>query len=194
MIISKSFWWFIKNVEGISLTKYKDTGGKDTIGVGHLVKYPEDIPLYNVTNISNPLNINQITEEQAYELLNIDAYHRMIALYELFPDIQDQNIFDMLLSFGFNVGFGVFTNNESFHEEILNADWEAVARRFLKYSYVDGAFVKGLLIRRLKEASIILGEPILDPLKTKGLTQANINDILYTVTNYFKILKEESNK
>lgn len=95
MAISRQVLDFIKQHESWSATVYKDPVGLPTIGYGHLIKDGE--------NFNNPL-----TQQEGEDLLRKDIEAAQNAIRELIYVPINQNEFDALTSFVFNLGRDAF--------------------------------------------------------------------------------------
>lgn len=125
--------------EGLRLKKYKDSVGKWTIGVGHLI-----------TGKENPPIDNEITKERCEQLLSEDLKRFENCVNESVKIELTQNEFDSLVHFSFNIGTGAF--RMSTLVKLLN--------RGLKKEASDQFLVwtkqKELTGRRLKEKQLFL--------------------------------------
>lgn len=91
----------IKFSEGFRAKPYKDSGGIMSIGWGHAIKPNE--------------SFSEITAEEGERLLREDLYSadRCINV-SLGTRIKEQNEFDALISFIFNIGCGAFQSSNVF--------------------------------------------------------------------------------
>lgn len=126
----------LSNSEGIRLKRYKDTVGKDTIGVGHLI-----------TGHENPAIGDTITKERAMELLASDLEAKENCVNDAVTVFLKQNEFDALVHFTFNVGCHAFVNSTLLKK--VNAQDHLAGVEFLKW--VKQPELKG---RRLKEQKL----------------------------------------
>lgn len=132
----------IKSFEGLRLTAYLDTGGLATIGWGTTV----------INGIPVSLNTT-ITEEKATECLLADLKIFQIAINELVSVPLNQNEFDALCSFVYNIGVTAFKNSTLLR--YLNADDRSgAAGQFLRWNRDNGRIIKGLTNRRVKEQAM----------------------------------------
>jgi len=128
--------------EGLSLTAYRDLAGIWTIGYGHT---GEDVSAGQ-----------EITETEARALLRRDvqiaeATVSKHVLVELAP-----HEVDALVSLVFNIGARAF--RESTLLRMLNGrDRVGAAAEFSRWHLAGGKRVKGLLLRRLREAALFIG-------------------------------------
>lgn len=87
----------IKNSEGLRITPYPDKGGRLTIGYGHLIKDGETFPNFDKVVASNLLQDDiKIAEQCINESVKVPI---------------NQNQFDALVSFCYNIGCGAFKNS-----------------------------------------------------------------------------------
>ena len=145
---SQSCLDLVKESEGLRLFPYKDAKGKLTIGYGHLIKPGE--------------HFEEITEEEAEELLKRDLASAETAVKDLVQVELSQNQFDALTCFLFNVSPNIFDGSRTL--AMLNAgNYEAVSERLPLYNGVvvmrkDGTTYKrvlpGLVKRRAREVEL----------------------------------------
>lgn len=132
----------VKSFEGLRLTKYQDVVGKWTIGYGHLILPSESFPA-------------PITESQAEALLRKDLSISEAGVSNLVKVPINQNQFDALVSFTFNLGVGNLQNSTLLKK--LNAgDKQGAADEFLRWNKAGGKEVAGLTRRRAAERSLFL--------------------------------------
>lgn len=133
---------FIKSVEGLKLTRYLDSAGLPTIGVGHLIKAWE--------------NYTTITEAEAMRLLAQDVGAAETAVNSAVTVPLSQNQYDALVSFVFNVGGGALRRSTLLKK--LNAgDYQGAAAQFPAWRKAGGKVVTGLVNRRNKEVALFTG-------------------------------------
>ncbi len=126
----------IQQYEGLRLKAYQDSVGVWTIGYGHT----KDVKPGDV--------INQL---QAAEFLKQDIAHVENALNK-FTGF-NQNQFDALVSFFFNVGTGWITKGK-FDVIFRNKTFDQIPDKLLKYVYAGGQILQGLINRRRAEAEL----------------------------------------
>lgn len=143
MQISEKGKGLIKDSEGCALKAYPDpgTGGKPwTIGHGH------------THNVSKG---DVITQAQAEQFLQDDLQPIYITIETCVKVPLNQNQFDALCSFIFNVGAGKFAKSTLLKK--LNAgDYAGAAEEFLRWNKAAGRVLPGLDIRRSKERQLFL--------------------------------------
>lgn len=140
MKISDTGLNLIKSFEGCSLKAYRCPANILTIGYGHTGGVKEG---------------QVITQQQADEMLRVDLGRYEKAVDNLGVTL-NQNQFDALVSFCYNLGTGIFKGN------LLNAiktkNWDSVASQMLLYNKarVNGKLtvLKGLDRRRKAEVEL----------------------------------------
>jgi lysozyme len=134
----------IRSFEGLSLKPYNDTRGYATVGIGHLL-HP------------SPVNENdkEITLEEAYELFRHDSQWAQDCVNHLVDVTINQNQFDALVSFVFNVGSGTFSKSSAL--KLLNSgDYNQVPGAMALYNKSLGKISAGLVRRREAEGKLFL--------------------------------------
>ena len=136
---------FIAKHEGLELHAYPDPGsGADpyTIGYGHTrgVK-PGDT----------------CTPEQAMEWLREDVAEAERAIERLVTVDLNQDQFDALVSFVFNLGAGNF-GSSTLLKRINMGDFAGAAAEFPRWNRAAGRVMAGLTKRRHAEAALFAGE------------------------------------
>ena len=128
----------IKEFEGLRLKAYKCPGGVWTIGYGHTAGVKPGIV---------------ISEAQAEEYLKADliAFERYLNGLGL---ALNQNQFDALVSFIYNVGTGNFSNSTLLRKVRANPQENSIMDEFLRWVYSKGRVLPGLQRRRLAEMKL----------------------------------------
>ena len=128
----------IKEFEGLRLKAYKCPGGVWTIGYGHTAGVKPGMV---------------ITEAQAEEYLkaNLIAFERYLNGLGL---ALNQNQFDALISFIYNVGTGNFSNSTLLRKVRANPQDNSIMDEFLRWVYSKGRVLPGLQRRRLAEMKL----------------------------------------
>lgn len=143
--------------EGFKLTVYKDSAGLPTIGVGHLLTKSE-LSSGKITINGVPVKYgNGLTEQQVTDLLGQDVGPASAAVNGGVKVPLNQNQFDALVSFTFNVGVGAF--NSSTLLKVLNQkQYDQVPTQLLRWTRAGGQVVQGLVNRRNNEIKLWNGQ------------------------------------
>lgn len=130
----------ITRFEGFVGYVYKDIGGHDTIGFGHVVLPGE--------------HFITITREQALDLLAKDVEIAENAVNDFVTVPLNQDQFDAICSFVYNVGVNAFKKSTLL--KLINDDefYEA-SIEMLKWRHVGKEEVAGLLTRRQVESVLL---------------------------------------
>lgn len=141
MVISEKGLALIKQFESLRLATYKDSVGIPTIGWGHTG--PE-------------VKMGQkITQEEAVRLLRADVARFEKAVGRVVRVVLNQNQFDALVSFSFNVGAQALEDSTLLKK--LNAgDVQGAADQFPRWNKAGGEVLAGLTRRRAAERSLFL--------------------------------------
>ena len=128
----------IKEFEGLRLKAYQCPGGVWTIGYGHTAGVKPGM---------------LITKTQAEEYLKADliAFERYLNGLGL---ALNQNQFDALISFIYNVGTGNFSNSTLLRKVRANPQDNSIIDEFLRWVYSKGRVLPGLQRRRLAEMKL----------------------------------------
>ena len=128
----------IKEFEGLRLKAYKCPGGVWTIGYGHTAGVKPGMV---------------ISEAQAEEYLKADliAFERYLNGLGL---ALNQNQFDALVSFIYNVGTGNFSSSTLLRKVRANPQDNSIMDEFLRWVYSKGRVLPGLQHRRLAEMKL----------------------------------------
>lgn len=134
----------IKEFESLKLKPYLCPAGIPTIGYGST--YYED-----GTKVT--LNDLPITEQRADELLANISDKFSIQVSKLLKVELNQNQFDALVSFSFNIGIGNLTTS-TILKKINEKDFENTSLEFAKWNKSGGKVLNGLITRREKERQL----------------------------------------
>lgn len=130
----------IKSFEGLRLSAYKCPAGVWTIGYGH-------------TGNVKPFDV--VTEKQAEDILKNDLIKFEKVINDFVSVELNQNQFDALVSFVFNVGANAFKKSTML--KFLNANhFPLAAGQFDRWVYIKGEKSNGLINRRKKEKELFL--------------------------------------
>lgn len=140
MIVSANGLNLIKEFEGVRLTAYQDSVGVWTIGYGHTSGvYPG----------------MQISQAQADKFLADDAQIAAGGIFRYVTVQLNQNQFDALASFNFNLGAAILAGS-TLLSYINSRQWEAAAAEMKLYCHAGGEILPGLVRRRNAEAELFL--------------------------------------
>jgi len=142
-----------KEWEGLVTHVYIDSGGEPTIGIGHLLTRSERMSGKILIDGKSFVYRNGLTEEQCWALLDQDLAGTEKSINDAVKVVLNQNQFDALVSFVFNVGKGAFLSSSLL--KVLNqGKYGDVPAQLLRWNKDNGHVVKGLTNRREKEISL----------------------------------------
>lgn len=141
MNISQNGIELIKKFEGCRLEAYKCPAGILTIGYGHT---------------GSEVHLGQkITQEQAEKYLKQDITIHSNNVSRLVKAPLNQNQFDALVSFEYNVGYGNFTSSTML--KLLNQKkYTEAAAQFGRWVYANKKILQGLVKRRAAEKELFV--------------------------------------
>lgn len=144
MTTGKNGILLIETFEGFEPKMYKDAVGLPTIGYGTLIDTAEEQWLKTAT----------ITKPQAEILLR-----KELVLIEKFLGLGvsrpiTQNQYDALVCFAYNVGINNLRSSTLLKKVNLNPHNPTIRNEFMKWVHAGGKVLKGLQIRREKEANL----------------------------------------
>lgn len=128
----------LQRFESLRLRAYKDQGGKDTIGWGHLML---------------PGEPRKISRAEADRLLRVDVGRAQKAVQELVTVPLWQSEFDALVSFVYNVGVTAFRKSTMLRK-LKALDYREASYEFGRWVFVNGIKSKGLINRRNAERAL----------------------------------------
>lgn len=135
---------FTTHAEGFERKAYRDTGGVLTIGVGHVI-LPHEHHLRDAT----------LTDEQIRRLLANDITVAENTVKRMVTVKLNQNQFDVLVDFVFNVGAAKFRSSTLLKK--LNAgDYKGAADELNRWVYDEGKVQPGLVNRRREGRALFL--------------------------------------
>ena len=141
MNISQTGIDLIKQFEGCKLEAYQCSAGVWTIGYGHTG--------------SDVTKGRKITQDDAESLLKQDLIVHCNNVLKLVKVKLNQNQFDALVSFEYNVGYGNLSSSTLL--KLLNeGDYTGAAGQFEKWVYAGGKVLAGLEKRRKAEKELFL--------------------------------------
>lgn len=134
----------IKEFEGLKLKAYLCPAKVWTIGYGN-------------TQYENGLSVKKgdvITLERANQLFYLVVSKFASGVKLRLKKEVNQNQFDALVSFAFNCGFGNLDKSTLLKKVNSNPNDETIRAEFMKWNKGGGKVLRGLTIRRTKEANL----------------------------------------
>ncbi len=136
----------IKNAEKFRPKIYKDSGGHDTIGYGHKIKFGESYP-------------NGITHEEALAILHKDLHSAESAVRRYVKVPLTKGQYDALASFTYNVGEGNLANS-TLLKQLNLGDYDSAGKQLLFWNHSKGKVERGLTNRRKAELALWSAAPV----------------------------------
>lgn len=128
----------IKKHEGFRAKAYKCPAGKWTIGYGHTL------------NVKST-DVISLDEAEYFLKKDVEFAENEVNRHNLNIN---QNQFDALVSFVFNLGAGNFTRSTLLRKIKSNPNDPTIREEFEKWIYADGKVLNGLVRRRKEEADL----------------------------------------
>jgi lysozyme len=149
MIPSNNAIQFIKDQEGTVLHSYQDSAGIWTIGIGSTM-YRDGTPVRQGESV---------TIVQALDLLKWEVDRKANIVDNLLHGVKlNQNQYDALVSFTYNVGIGALANSTLLKKIKIDPADESIRNEFMKWNkiHLHGRLVEnaGLTARRQREADL----------------------------------------
>ena len=138
----------LKQFEKFEPKPYLDTGKVPTIGYG--TTYYPDGTRVRMTD-------TEITEEKATEYMLANLVHYEQAVDSFTRDDINQNQFDALVCFAYNVGTQSLKRSTLLKKVNIDPNDPTIANEFRKWVYDNGRRIQGLLNRREKEIKLYYG-------------------------------------
>ena len=132
---------FIKDHEGFRHETYRDSAGHATIGYGHKIREHE--------------HFTTITEAEGAAILRHDVATAEAAVNRLVKVPLNQNQYDALVSFTYNLGEGNLAKSTLLRDLNLTM-YYAAAQEFPKWCFAGGKPSEGLKYRRKAEMELFL--------------------------------------
>lgn len=141
-------------LEGLSYAKYIDSAGHPTIGIGHKLTEEE---LFNGVVVLDGMGVDFATHGlnmwHVYKLLDKDLVRFVAAVNEYVSVELNQNQFDALVSFAYNIGVSAFKNS-TLLKRVNDGKFEEVFIEFRKWVHAGGKRNDGLVNRREREIDL----------------------------------------
>ena len=148
----------IKHHEGVRTKPYLCPAQLWTVGVGHVL-YPEQakLKLEDRKSVTLLMVDNRVwTMEEVNALLDFDLARFERGVARLCPNsILNQNHFDALVSFAFNVGLGNLQNS-GLRFKYNRGEYAHASNEFLKWTKGGGKVLPGFVKRRNDERNLFL--------------------------------------
>ena len=150
---SENCYELIKSWEGCKLKAYKDPVGIWTIGFGTII-YPDGAKVKQGDSIT----IDRADFLLKWQVLEKSTtVDRLVNIYDTQVHIADrvnQNQFDSLVSFAYNVGTGALKKSTLLKKLLVNPNDPSIEQEFLKWNKAGGKELAGLTKRRQAEADL----------------------------------------
>lgn len=144
MYISSNCTYLVKKYEGFRSKPYKCPAGIPTIGYGSTFYINgEKVSMYD----------SEISETFASELLETVLNDFAKKVDNIIKVSLNQNQFDALVSFTYNIGIGAFTKS-TLLKKLNNVDFQGASKEFVRWNKANGKVLKGLTNRRLDEQKL----------------------------------------
>lgn len=156
--VDKAYYDHLISIEGWYSVVYLDSGGEPTVGIGHLLTRSE--------RASGKIRIDGIpvayrhglTEAQILALSRQDTLDAAATVNRLVKVSLNQNQFNALVSFTFNIGNQGFADSTLLR--LLNQGlYQEVPKQMRRWKYDNGEEIPGLINRREKEIKLWLTAP-----------------------------------
>ncbi len=139
--------------EGLRTEVYDDAAGLPTIGVGHLLTKNER-DTGRITIKGQAVDYQQgLSEQQVLDLLAQDLERFEAAVNDGVQVALNQNQFDALVSFAFNVGRQAFKSS-TLLKKLNQGLYDEVPEQLRRWNKAGGNVIQGLVNRREKEIAL----------------------------------------
>lgn len=159
MKVSPQAILMIKHHEGVRYRPYKCPAALWTVGVGHVL-YPAQGALKAPDRMAYPLkpaDARVWSAEEVDALLSADLgrFEQGVSRYCPAAAVGNQNQFDALVSFAFNLGLGTLQRS-TLRAKFNRGEFDNAAEEFMKFTKAGGKVLRGLLNRRTDERALFL--------------------------------------
>ena len=145
MILNNKGYLLITNHEGLRLKPYLCPAKIPTIGYGNT---------YYTDGKRVTLLDKEITKQQAFDMFKEVANRFAKRVDELVTSNINQNQFNALVSFAYNIGTGNFASSTLLKKVNRNPDDLSIKDEFLRWNKAGGKVINGLTNRRNEEADL----------------------------------------
>jgi lysozyme len=144
---------FIEKMEGYCEKAYRDSAGFPTIGTGHKLTRSE-LSSGKIWINKKPYNIEDgLPTEVGKLLLKQDLLGVERVINNEIKVLLNQNQYNALCSFIFNVGISAFKNS-TLLKKLNDKNYSAVPNEMKRWVYSGGRVISGLINRRKFEAAL----------------------------------------
>ena len=143
MILDNKGYLLITKFEGLSLKPYLCSAKIQTIGYGNT---------YSPDGKRVTLLDKEITKKEAFDMFKEVANRFAKRVDELVTSNLNQNQFNALVSFAYNVGTGNFASSTLLKKVNKNPNDMTIKDEFLRWNKAGGKVINGLTNRRNEEA------------------------------------------
>ena len=140
MNVSEKGLTLIKKYESLKLDAYLCPAGVPTIGYGHTRSASIGQHISEATAVSLLKSDVLVVESQLNHVLSISPVN--------------QNQFDALVSFVFNLGIGAFKSSTLFKKMLVDVNDPTIAYEFSRWNKAGGNVLNGLVKRRKEESDL----------------------------------------
>ena len=144
---SENCYTIIKQFEGCKLKAYKDPVGIWTIGFGTII-YPDGAKVKQGDSIT----IDRADFLLKWQVLEKAAW--VNNLVNVIDNWVNQNQYDSLVSFAYNVGTGALKKSTLLKKLLVNPNDPSIEQEFLRWNKAGGKELAGLTKRRQAEADL----------------------------------------
>jgi lysozyme len=144
----------LESWEGTRFQSYYDANGKPTIGTGHLI-LPTEMPLYSPYAPGNPANprLSQAMVDTLFERDVRKFVNEMNATIKECSTRPNQNQFDALVAFIFNIGIGNWHGSTA-RRDMIAGKLPLLPTEMMRWIHGDHGVIQGLVNRRQKEIDL----------------------------------------
>jgi len=157
MEVSNKLVSLLKKWEGFKNYAYNDVAGLLTIGVGHLLTASEKQTKIIEINGEKVRWVEGLSADQVNNLLLQDLKPFVKEVNNLVKVPLNQNQFDALVSFIFNIGINAFKSS-TLLRKLNDEEYDEVPFELLRWNKAGGKPINGLTVRRNNEIKLWNGD------------------------------------
>lgn len=136
----------IANYEALAYTKYIDSGGVQTIGIGMTSSEIKDLSKWKWDKA--------LSLEECLDMYMAGLSHYVAAVNHILVPVIPQHQFDMLVSVTYNIGIGAMSHSTFMRRVNAGSSISSICEAIKRYCYDNGKVVQGLVNRRVKECQV----------------------------------------